>query len=144
MEFSDLLRLLNAMLGTLCFLAFAIRINDDWINTSHGWRVLRLSLLGLLFVLVFASIEVMRSPEHIPLGIRTFMIPVSTLGVIVGLWMVRHESPLCVSGWISTTEARVVLDGIDIAHHGEPCTDPGCAEVLVKLREKIERAEKRS
>lgn len=115
MDGLDLFRIFNASLATFGFLAFAIRVNDDWTGMTRGWRVVRVSMLGSIFVLGFSSVEVMMLATDVPLGIRTFLATSVLMGLLLGLWMVRREP----------TPQRAV---------DEHCSFPGCILARKDLR----------
>lgn len=120
METVSIVRLGIALIATLAFLFFAIRINDDWKDLTRGWKVTRISSLGLILVAVFGSIELMLVEPPVPLGARNFLLFGFLVGILVGLYMVRHDPP-------------------PVLKADTACTFPGCIVARKDLRAAAEK-----
>lgn len=144
-EFESLARFGVALIGTLAFAAFVIRINDDWRGMSRGWKVVRCSMLLLVVVCVIGTVEVMLINPPVPLGSRNALLPIALAGLLVGLWMVRKDHSPMTGGWIKASELREILEDVehDEVHDGDPCNNARCEKARLKLWAKIDRASHR-
>lgn len=133
----DSVRLINALVATLGAVFLAVRLNDDWIRLTKGWRVARLATLGLVFVFGFGSIELMMTSPPVPLGLRAYFALVCLLTLLLGLLMITRENRG--EAWMKVSEVQRILDKVE-HHHLGPCHHPGCLEARDELRAGMQEA----
>lgn len=138
MGMGDYLRLAIILVGAMSFVAFAIRINDDWAILSRGWRVVRLTMLGIVALLGLGTLRAMLTDPPLPITVLTFLTFASTISLLFGLWLVRHDDPPVDGGWLRVSDLRALLDSVESAH-AEPCHNVDCVAARSKMHEMIRR-----
>lgn len=88
-EVYDLLRWANAFLFVLAALMLGIRTRTIWPKQNTGGKRLLLGLCILFAVLAYGTAEAYVLGAQ-P-GVRIFLITAAMLGVIHGLWNLRHD-----------------------------------------------------
>lgn len=142
MAYTDFARLSLSILAVLAVVAMIVRINDDWPRLSMGWVITRFSMVGLLGVFAYGPIELMTVEPTVPLGLRVYFAAMFLAGLIVGLFLVRHEMGNH-AGWIAADEVQAILDEVESAHAlGCNPPAPGCLIARDRMREAVKKARK--
>lgn len=120
MDLVSITRLVIALIAACAFIFFAVRVNDDWVDLSRGWKITRAAMLGVIFAIMFGSIELMLIQPPVPLGARNVITVVSLVALLVGLFLVRR-------------------DPAPVIKADEACRFPGCIVARKDLRAAAEK-----
>ena len=127
-KFLTICRAANVLLISLALLALIVWLSDTWGDLSFGRKLSMTSIRVLLLGGVVGS--AIKYATGAPVDVSVLIVTLSSIGVIVGQWLARHEARTV------TVPAAAVLAIVDGVEHDTtpPCTHPGCIQARIELR----------
>lgn len=82
-------RVVNGILGLVCFCWYLIRTSHYWNTYPLDVRFYTISLLFFVFAVTYGSGEIIAQDEQVAFGYRIFLVTLAEVALLAALWKGR-------------------------------------------------------